>query len=301
MSGRIPPNVFFMVSPQEPDYLRALGTVHALPEKYGSDFMWAAQGGMWGIQRKEFPNDFLASRSHMEKHTREGPDGNKIVTNQPEDRLARELQQMQALQERILLLEGFGHWLPNGFLSSDFRQYHIAQLTEFLLSIQVRREFDVTWLWVPGPEHTQATIEYLVRWSLNRDPQSSLIRRVKPRWGTRDSRDYKRHILMGVEGLGPTLADAILDHLDGQLPFRLTPGLQLTQIPGIGPGMAKRILELFPEDGSECQNKPKTPKPRTPRTVKNTKPRIRAKSTSSPAASGESPSPPSSAPASTGG
>ena len=216
-----------MVSPAEPPWLRVIANaVNQMPENYGVDFLWHGQGGLWGVQRKQFPEDFLASRS----------DG----------RLAKEIQQMQALHTRFLLLEGHGTWLPNGFLCDSFAQYGVSQLTEFLLSLQVRPELDIRWLWVPAPEHTIEVLRYLIKWSVHHSPQTSLTRRPKPVWGTAQSRDWKRHFLMGLEDVGAVTADAILDHFEGELPFRLAVDeKRLRQVPGIGPIMAKRIAGLF--------------------------------------------------------
>lgn len=276
------PQPFLMVSPAEPPHLRALGNSNPLPEKYGADFLWSTRGQLWGIQRKAFPVDFLASRNHMEKMRVQDP-GSETGFREiqvPQDRLAREIQMLQACHERFLLLEGFGTWLPNGFLHDTFAQYTITQLTEFLVSVQVRSDIDLSILWVPSAEHTAEVIRYLVKWSGSHDSTSSLIRRVKPVWGSATSRDWQRHFLMGLEGVGPITADALLDGFDGKLPLRLAAGVdekRLRKIPGIGPEMARKICALFPEEVIECQSIPSSTIP-APTAAKPAPEPVKAKS-----------------------
>jgi len=95
------------------------------------------------------------------------------------------------------------------------------------------------------------TIEYLrglQMWS-DKASHDSLLRRSNPGadspWGTTSSRAWSLHFLQGIDGLGPKVAAAILDYF-GKLPFELSvTEAELLQVPGVGPKMARKIMETF--------------------------------------------------------
>lgn len=208
------------VSPTEPIPFSKLGDTSSLPERYGVDFFWVANGRTWGIQRKRFPDDFLSSVS----------DG----------RLSRELGQMQSLDQPIVMLEGLGVWTDDGFLLDQ--KFHMSQLLGWMLScffekgvavFQVKTERDALFF-----------IDRVEAWSM-RKSHHSLSRRPKPKgnmWGIKGNKDWGVHLLQSFEGIGPAAAEAIYLHFGGApLGWTVTED-ELMEVPGIGKGKAQRLL-----------------------------------------------------------
>lgn len=84
-----------LCSPTEPKALvKTLGKTSGKPESYGVDFMWKADDKWYGVQRKRFPDDLEASLA----------DG----------RLAKEMGQIQGIDQAFLILEGMGKWTTDG-------------------------------------------------------------------------------------------------------------------------------------------------------------------------------------------
>jgi len=68
----------------------------------------------------------------------------------------------------------------------------------------------------------------------------------KDKWGTRDSRAWLSWLMQGFDGVGPGLADDIIDHFDGA-PFawNVDGVAELTEIPGIGPKRAAKLWDAL--------------------------------------------------------
>lgn len=209
------------VSPTEPAPFSKLGKTSPLPEKHGVDFFWVAMSRTWGVQRKRFPDDFLASLG----------DG----------RLNKELGQMQQLDHPIVLLEGLGSWSDDGWLLDQ--KFHKGQLDGWILScffekgvpvVQVRTERDALFF-----------IDRVEAWSM-RKSHWSLTRRPKPRgnmWGQKGNKEFGLHVLQSFEGIGPAAAQAILDHI-GHVPLKWTVDEKdLLEVEGIGKGRARALLD----------------------------------------------------------
>lgn len=212
-----------LVAPSEPKPLLALGKSCQVPEHYGSDFLLASEAiGLIGIQRKQFPEDFIASLR-----------GN--------DRISRELQLMKRLDYGVWLLEGLGSWTNDGFLVYGGRyKYFEKELWGFHLSVglmgyQVVRVRD-----------QNGTIEFLrhfQQWAA-KESHNSLLSRPKPgRWGEPGSNEWALHFLQGIPGIGHELAKRILDKF-GEVPFRGS--FEYDEMASaIGPGRAKTVCNLF--------------------------------------------------------
>lgn len=221
------PNVF--IAPTEPDALKELGLVTMMPEHHGVDIMWESVLGRIGIQRKVFPDDFLASVH----------DG----------RLNKEYQQMQALDIAFLLLEGREHWTTHGTLirGGGGKRYawSRAQHRNYLASVQLR---GVKLLCSDDLADTVRLVDGLRVWS-DKDEHGSLDVRPGPRgdlWGQVTNEDYQRHILQGVPGVGPKQAAALISHLG--FPLCLRDGIteeKLMEVPGIGKKKAVALTTLF--------------------------------------------------------
>lgn len=209
------------VSPTEPRPYSEMGKSSPLPEKYGVDFWWVGQGATWGIQRKKFPEDYLASLK----------DG----------RLTKELAQMQQLDYPMVMLEGLGTWTDDGMLLDQ--KFHKGQLFGWMLSCFF--EMGIPVFRVKSQRDALHFIDRVEAWS-KRKSHWSLSRRpgVKPNsWGQKGNREFGLHILQSFEGIGPAAAEGIYDHFEGvPLEWSVT-GEELQEIDGIGPKTADKLLD----------------------------------------------------------
>lgn len=176
---------------------------------------------MVGVQRKEI-HDLIASRS----------DG----------RLAKELAQMKALDQGILLIEGRLKWTSDGVLSTSRSKWTRAEHMGLLFSVQS------TGVWVNSSESLSESREYLrslEKW-FSKESHKGINVRPKPTtlWGTRTNRDYAIHFIQGLDGIGPKVAGDIFDKFG--MPFNLTIGVaDLMTVPGVGKKRAEKIWRLF--------------------------------------------------------
>lgn len=214
------------IAPTEPPDLKAIGVSSLLPETHGCDIFWESALGKVGIQRKQFPGDFLASVH----------DG----------RLAREYPMMLVdLDVAVLLLEGRQHWTADGRLVATYgppwtrtaHRHYLAAVQR--LGIIVELSDDLA--------DTVRFVQEFRAWT-DSDDHGSLLRRPGPRkpgWGDLTNEDYMAHFLAGIPGLGQKRANAIIKHF-GHVPLQLTVDRkQLLEVPGIGKGMADKIMEMF--------------------------------------------------------
>lgn len=215
-----------LVSPAEPKSIKLLmrdkGIVDGLPEKYGADFLFAAQGEWVAVQRKTM-DDFLASLE----------DG----------RLAQEIPLLRQAAFAVVLLEGWPQFTTDGYLLDKFRKHYTReQIRNALRSLYWAHGLGVER--TESPEDTVAAVLELRRW-LSKSEHRSLLTRPKHlvgTWGIKTSREWGIWVLQGFPGIGPTLAAAIFDHF-GEVPLVWATTLQeLMEIPGIG---KKRAVELW--------------------------------------------------------
>lgn len=219
-----------VVSPAERAPITDLGPTSWMPEHFGADIMILAQAGTIGIQRKAFPSDFLAS-------FRDG-------------RLSTSLTNLSKLNRRILLLEGSPRWDFNGLLEGDsrdrgFSTFSLSQLRGITWS--AFSELGVETHWTRDPTDTVQYVRDLCRWA-DKSHHDSVFRRPgaqRPEWVRQwSARDSQRWILQGFEGIGPQMADKILDHF-GTLPLEWTATeAELARVPGIGPGRVAKLTRI---------------------------------------------------------
>jgi ERCC4-type nuclease len=217
-------------APTEPPALKALAnTVSMLPERYGVDYLWPAQGKFVGVQRKEV-TDLLASVQ----------DG----------RLARELAQMQNLLFRWLVIEGPVRFTSEGVLiaGTGFGQQWTREQWEGLIaSVQLRG------CWITSSANvgdTGRVLGILKRWSM-KPRHASMHTRSGPvsLFGKPDNRDWQIHLLQGFEGIGYELAGRILDHFGG-IPLQWTVSAgELKEIVGLGPKKIATMMGAFSNGG----------------------------------------------------
>ncbi len=210
------------VAPTEPEALKRLGSaVNMVPERHGVDYLWPAQGGWAGVQRKEI-GDFRASVD----------DG----------RLARELAQMDGLVFRWVLLEGTPRFTTDNHMIVPRRatawtreRWEGALAAVQLKGAMLAQSADVA--------DTARVLAVLKEWS-KKERHSTLATRPGPvsLWGKPEHRDFQLHILQGFDGIGPELAGAIIDAFNG-VPLAWTVDADaLKQVKGLGP---KKIAKLM--------------------------------------------------------
>jgi ERCC4-type nuclease len=211
-----------LVSPAEPKELRAIGTVSARCEERGVDFLMPAYNlGPAGVQRKEI-SDLLGSVY----------DG----------RLAREVAQMASLGIKVLLCEGDLRWTDDGYLLSSHRTWSRAQHDGLLWSMQLHG------VWVAYSRDIEDTIAWLYRFQkwLAKKGHNQLLTRTTPKpgmWGTKGSKEWGIHLLMGIEGLGYERAEGIWEAFGG-VPLAWTVSVEdLCTVKNIGPKTAQKIYE----------------------------------------------------------
>lgn len=216
------------ISPTEPARLRAIGTVGRQHEAaFGVDIWWCAKGKTFGVQRKTIP-DFLASIH----------DG----------RLKTDRAKMRRLDHPILLIEGKVRWTLDGQLvtSGYGKTWTRTQHRNYLLSVQndgimVEQTDDL--------DDTILRVQEMRRWS-EKEHQSGKGR-PKPvsSWGKAGHREFQVHLLTSFDGIGTKAAEAILDHF-GKVPMAWeTDAKGLSQVNGIGPVRARRMMAAL--DGAE--------------------------------------------------
>lgn len=210
-----------LVSPTEPRELRALGTVSAVPELYGVDFLtWGATTGKVGVQRKEVA-DFVASLR--------------------DDRLGKEVAQARSLDIRMLIVEGRIEWTNDGTLLDTRSPLTRAQYLATLWSLQSEG-----W-WITCTSSTTETTESLLlftRWVAKAKHSTLTARNGPPRnmYGTRGSEDWQCHVLQSFPGIGYERARSVVEYYGG-LPLAWTG--TLSDVPGIGKKTSERLEGLL--------------------------------------------------------
>lgn len=217
-----------IISPTEPPSLRALGQVSMLPEQFGCDLLFSAQGGWGGVQRKEF-KDLLASIS----------DG----------RLGEQVLKMgDGLAYKMIVVEGLtsARWTLDGELvGNKWARVNRAALRKLLWSIRAAG------VWVDWTDNVTDTGELALAfqdWCRKGTHKSLNVRAgVRSSWGTANNRDYQAHLLQGLPGVGGELADRILDTVG--MPIGLKPGAekQLLTVKGLGKKKLAGIMAALDE------------------------------------------------------
>ena len=211
------------ISPAEPAELQTIGIISSFPETIGLDFCWSTANGIAGVQRKQFPEDFLSSLY----------DG----------RLTKEIMQIScAVAFPLLILEGTGQgWTSDGRLIHRHAKFTRAQLQGFLLSLQIAH--GIPWLQVGNIRETGPVVVAFREWTL-KDSHRSLMQRPGP--GDHRTRPWQEHFLQGLPAVGPKTAAAIIDHF-GRIPF-IPPSVDdLCAVPGVGRKKAQAIVAMFRE------------------------------------------------------
>jgi len=211
------------ISPSEPTEIKRLGRTSPKPEKHGVDIYWFNNGLKFGIQRKQFPGDFLSSLY--------------------DERLYKEMAQMKTLDRAMLIVEGFGRWTDSGHLI-DRRRFSKRQMFNLINSIAYEHGVPVTR--VRNIDETVQAITAFYAWS-EKTEHSALEKRPNPAgmWGTADSREWQLHLMQSFDGIGPKQAARIVDHF-GKVPLKLAVSPEeLRKVQGVGKVTVDKILKAL--------------------------------------------------------
>lgn len=208
----------FLIAPTERPPISDLGRTSSLPETLGSDILWEGGKGLVGVQRKTVM-DLVAS-------VRDG-------------RLGKELQQMQSLAARFLIVEGQMNFSSDGQLMTQHTKWSIQQQRGVELTVQ---QYGIFILYTMNPLGTCSLVEYLYHWTFdpaNYDPHAvtSLVSRSNPPkngWGNVDDKAYAVHFLSGIPHVGPVLAARIYEHYKTLPVAWMTTKEELMKVPGLG-------------------------------------------------------------------
>lgn len=213
----------YLVAPTEPDEIKVLGTVSSVPEAVGCDILWSAPMGLCGVQRKQL-NDLIAS-----------------VRDQ---RLGKELEQMQKLAMKGLIVEGAPQWTRDGSLLAQHTKWSQKQHRGVLMSAQLRGVIVLT---TRDHLETLDAVVQMEEWSRKEEKVSSLLYRGngKDEWGDLSHRATAVHFMSGLEGVGIELAGRIFDAF-GCVPLGWTVSREdLLTVKGIGKKKVDSLLRVL--------------------------------------------------------
>lgn len=226
-----------MVAPTEPVALKELGVVMSIPEKYGVDFLWPVDGGLAGMQRKEFGD---------------------LVSSVRDGRLQRELGQMQGLTWRGLVIEGSGPWTGEGEWMAGYGgagRFNQDQLWGIVASVQ---GMGVTVQQVADLNETKRCLRRMMAWTRKGGGGGSLLVRPGPKgnaWGSKGNKDFQIHLLTSLPGIGQVLAERILERFGG-VPWQWSASREeLMEVPGMGKAKVERVMKVMGEARKEEEGK----------------------------------------------
>lgn len=214
-----------LISPTEPFPIKALGTVSFYPERFGADILIVSKKARTGVQRKKFPEDFIASLA----------DG----------RLYQQVELMKQLDRSMLIIEGYGNWTRDGLLADQRLNFTRQQMWALFFSISF--EFGLQIFQVKDINETLRILEALDGWA-QKEKHNSLRSRPGPSkdaWGRRGNKEYAAHLLQSFPGIGPELANRMVEHF-GKAPIKWEVTEEdLRKVPGIGKDKARKIYEAL--------------------------------------------------------
>lgn len=212
-----------LISPTEPESLKALGKVSSMPETYGADILMISEGKMLGIQRKLFPDDLLASIE--------------------DDRLLTQLPKLAQISS-ILAIVGEGMWSDDDMLIHDYHSISRRRLMSLLLSI--RFQFGIHIEYFEDDTHLFKWLIWVEEWWHKRKHTSLLTRRdkgAKQAWGVNPDEMLQLTILQSFPSVGPSTAKSIISKFGG-VPLQWTvTEKEMQSVKGIGAGTTKHLYK----------------------------------------------------------
>jgi ERCC4-type nuclease len=221
-----------LISPSETKLVEKLKEeviISPLPEEKGADVLIYTKQGLLGIQRKEVPNDFLASIT----------DG----------RLARETSLLpKHCKFRLVLLEGHFKYFPNGGVALGRREpsrFTKTQIDGLLFDIKYVKGVDYDY--TDDLDDTIFYIKTLSRW-MNTEKHTGLFSRPggpQGTWAVPSVEEKQSWLLQGFEGVGPAIASSIISYF-GRIPLSWSCSLdELVKVPKLSAKRAKIMWETL--------------------------------------------------------
>lgn len=217
-------------SPTEPDEIidRLDAIRSSLCEQKGADYLIYGPEGLFGLQRKECPHDFLSSCM----------DG----------RLARETNLLaECCKFRVVLCEGSFRYFPDGSVVTGvpkgvkaFQRFTRSSVRKIQMDIRFIKGVDVDY-----SDDIEDTIQYIkvVHEYITSEKHMGLFSRPKAKgaWGSPTASEKDLWILQGFPGVGPGLAISIVNHF-GHIPLKWDCTYdELVRVPKIGGGRASKL------------------------------------------------------------
>ena len=220
----------FLVSPNEPPEVRALGVLSTTPEAHGADVAWSGPDGrLVGVQRKEIVD---------------------LVRSLHDGRLGREVAALRALAVAVLVVEARLRFGPTGQLLTARVGLDREQLRRLLWSVQQRG------VWVVHTDDLDDTVRAirgLAAWVAKRRHAALDVRPAAARDPTGTGRTWGVQLLQSFPSVGPVVAEAVWDHFDG-VPLRWSCTAEdLAAVPGVGGVRSRRLWTSLerPRPGGE--------------------------------------------------
>jgi ERCC4-type nuclease len=229
-----------LVSPTDRDMLALLGDMaisSLIPESYGADIGIYTNQGLFGIQRKRFPEDFISSMN----------DG----------RISRETSLLaNGCKFRMLIIEGQPKYYQDGNLVMPRTMpghYTRKRIRGTILNIKYVKGIDVDYT-----ESLQDTADYIkeiVEFFTDTKHLGLYTRPSAPAdWLRPSSNETLLWVMQGFEGIGPQLAENIIKYF-GEIPIKWTCTLDdLKKVPRLSDKVAEKIYSQL---GSKVEVKKK--------------------------------------------
>jgi len=200
----------------------------SLPEEKGADILIYTKFGLFGIQRKAVPHDFISSIE----------DG----------RMTRSTSLLaQTCRFRLLICEGRFRYYPDGKLDMGPRvptRYTYRHVWGMLFDIRYVKGVEVDYT-----DDIRATADYILTLAefFGKEKHLGLYSRpsAKGTWGVPTARDVDLWLLQSFPGIGPSIAGSIVDHF-GELPlgWSCTFG-ELCAVPKLSTKRAKEMWQVL--------------------------------------------------------
>jgi ERCC4-type nuclease len=218
-----------LVSSTDPELVKVLGDIaisSQVPEEYGADVLIFFTQGIFGMQRKAVPYDFISSMN----------DG----------RLTRETNLLfDKCKFKLILCEGRFYYYPDGTLKLNDAvkgHYNKKRIQGSLFNIKYVKGIDYDF--TTDIEDTAEYIKNIIEFFSDPKHLGLYSRPSAPHdWIVPTARDIDLWMLQSFDGIGPQLAENIIQHFGGKIPIAWTCTLEeLQQVPRL----AKKAEEIYP-------------------------------------------------------
>lgn len=224
-----------LIAPTEVDLLKELGElaiVSSEPEKHGADVLIYTNQGILGIQRKKMPGDFISSIN----------DG----------RIAREAPLLkQTCKFQLFLCEEPLKCYPDGtiMMAANFpgmKFYTKARVRGAIFDIRYIMGIDVDV--TDNVQDTAKYIKEIIGFFEDKKHYGLYVRPSAPsEWIRPTAKDIDLWLLQSFDGIGPTIADNIIEFFHGVIPIAWTCTLDdLKRVPKLSNKKAEQIYNMLP-------------------------------------------------------